>query len=271
MQSDSPRTTRRLGRLKSEWERLADRDALYAVLSDPRFAGGGWDSDEFYATGQHTIQELLSLVDQHTIELRRGSALDFGCGVGRLSFALADHFDHVVGVDVSQPMLDRAREHGVPANCDLLVQDDPSLPALDGSRFDLVLSLLVLQHMHPRLGRAYLRTLGRLVAPGGVLICQVPYAYARVPQGAPSSRARSVFRRIAPGPIVTARRWAATRHDIARRRRAGEPAFELHRIPFRRVRALLEDAGLEIVHIDAGDTYTAPPLLSALFLARRPR
>jgi SAM-dependent methyltransferase len=260
----------RLDKLKSDWERLARRDAMYAVLSDPKFAGGTWDADEFYATGPPTIDMLLKKVREQGLTLPRDLALDFGCGVGRLTFALAEHFDRVVGVDVSQPMLDRAREHGTPPNCELVLEDDPSLPRLEGSRFDLVLSLLVLQHMHPRLGCAYLQSLARLVAPGGVLICQVTYAYARVPYGAPSSNGRSLFRRMAPSPIVTARRRLATRRQVARQRSAGEPAFELHRISIRKVRAVLDQAGVEVAHVEDGDPATAPPLLSALFLARRP-
>ena len=51
----------------------------------------------------------------------RALALDFGCGAGRLSRALAAHFEHVVGVDVSASMIEtaralnrRRRQHRVP-------------------------------------------------------------------------------------------------------------------------------------------------------------
>ena len=39
----------------------------------------------------------------------RRSALDFGCGIGRLSQALAEHFDQVYGVDISPKMIELAR------------------------------------------------------------------------------------------------------------------------------------------------------------------
>ena len=38
------------------------------------------------------------------------SALDFGCGVGRLSHALADLFLNVTGIDVSPTMVAKANE-----------------------------------------------------------------------------------------------------------------------------------------------------------------
>ncbi len=40
-----------------------------------------------------------------------GKALDFGCGVGRLTQALADYFNEVAGVDVSPTMVNKALEY----------------------------------------------------------------------------------------------------------------------------------------------------------------
>ena len=47
----------------------------------------------------HEMRSLGISVNQH------GRALDFGCGVGRLTQALARRFDTVVGVDVSPQMV----------------------------------------------------------------------------------------------------------------------------------------------------------------------
>ena len=46
--------------------------------------------------------------------LHRGTALDFGCGVGRLSQALTKYFEQVAGVDISHTMIAKAKEvdHG---------------------------------------------------------------------------------------------------------------------------------------------------------------
>lgn len=43
------------------------------------------------------------------IELRFGLAMDYGCGVGRLSNALSRSFQSVLGVDISSSMLLEAR------------------------------------------------------------------------------------------------------------------------------------------------------------------
>jgi len=79
--------TERLRDSQRLWDRHAAADPLWAVLSDP-------------AT---LLYELGCL-----IEVRREAALDFGCGVGRLTQALAPHFARVVGVAIS-PENDRHR------------------------------------------------------------------------------------------------------------------------------------------------------------------
>lgn len=40
----------------------------------------------------------------------RGVALDFGCGVGRLTRALAAFFDRATGVDISSSMIEEAKK-----------------------------------------------------------------------------------------------------------------------------------------------------------------
>src|SRR5579862_7667567 len=79
-----------LARYKSDWEGLAERDALWAILTDESKAGGKWDLAEFMATGEaeiHAVMNHLAAIG-HTPD-RNAAALDFGCGVGRLTQALA--------------------------------------------------------------------------------------------------------------------------------------------------------------------------------------
>jgi len=84
--------------LESVWESLAQRDALHAILTDETKAGGKWNVAEFMATGNAEIETVL----RHLAELNcapdwDGAALDFGCGVGRLTQALGRHFASCVG------------------------------------------------------------------------------------------------------------------------------------------------------------------------------
>jgi SAM-dependent methyltransferase len=75
--------------------------------------------------------------------------LDVGCGVGRWSLRLAQRGASVTGVDHSATMIGAARAQAqgraTRGTCHFLVQD---LAALDaGGRYDLVLSVTVLQHI----------------------------------------------------------------------------------------------------------------------------
>ena len=86
-----------LRRLIRTWDELGRRDPLWAVLSHPDMQGGGWNLDRFLETGRNEVGAVLAHARTHRPDLATRRALDFGCGVGRLSQALAVHFDRVAG------------------------------------------------------------------------------------------------------------------------------------------------------------------------------
>ncbi len=156
------------------WERLAQIDPLWAVLSEPDKRGGRWDIDAFLATGvaeiEHQITELRSFGLASF-----GAALDFGCGVGRLSIPLASHFGRVTGVDISPTMVDTARRLAADRdNVSFVVNDRPDLAMFDDQSIDLAYSNIVLQHMTPDLAASYIREFFRIVRPGGFVVFQIP-------------------------------------------------------------------------------------------------
>ena len=94
-----------------------------------------------------------------------GRALDVGCGEGALTRELAALSRHVVGIDLDEVSLHRARQAHRPANVDYVrgdVLDHQFVP----SSFDAVVSVAVLHHMDARQGLERMRDLLR---PGGVL------------------------------------------------------------------------------------------------------
>jgi SAM-dependent methyltransferase len=93
-------------------------------------------------------------------------ALDAGCGSGRHAIALAERFDQVVGVDISEPLIDIARERRSPQNLRYHVSDLMNFADPDG--FDLVFSSTTLHHL-PDLDAA-LRHLRGLVRAGGRVV-----------------------------------------------------------------------------------------------------
>lgn len=95
---------------KRDWEDLGKVDPLWAILSSPEKKFGNWNIDDFFVTGTIEIDKAMACAAKLGHPAGREVALDFGCGVGRLTRALARHFRHCHGVDISESMLARARE-----------------------------------------------------------------------------------------------------------------------------------------------------------------
>lgn len=161
--------------LKRHWDALGRDDPLWAVLTEPDAKGGRWKLDEFLARGEHDVATFLGELDELGVGYERGRALDFGCGVGRLTQALADRFETCDGVDISHPMIEEARRinrHG--ERCRYHVNAAPNLELFDSSSFDFVMSFIVLQHMEPRYAKAYVAEFLRVLRPGGLALFQLP-------------------------------------------------------------------------------------------------
>jgi glycosyltransferase involved in cell wall biosynthesis/SAM-dependent methyltransferase len=168
--------TGRLARLSDDWDDLAEQDPFWAILSDPAKRGGRWDLKEFLESGEREIDRVLERgrVLGHPSEF--GRALDFGCGVGRVTSAMAPHFAACVGVDISSSMVDRARTlHRGIENASFLVNPASDLRTFDDRSFDLVYSDLVLQHLpDQQLIGKYVAEFARVLSVGGLLVFQVP-------------------------------------------------------------------------------------------------
>ncbi len=165
----------KLDELQANWDKFGATDPLWGILAWPDKSENRWQIDEFFATGATEIDGVLAYVEGLGLRLRRGAALDFGCGVGRLSQALAGHFQTVVGVDISPAMIELAdRYNRFPDRCQYRLNARADLSLCEGDSFDFIYSFITLQHMQPRYSRAYLAEFLRLLAPGGVLVFQIP-------------------------------------------------------------------------------------------------
>ena len=127
--------------------------AVCAVCGRPTTPGkrfGAWKVDEFFATGEEEVAEVLAETSALGVPATRREALDFGCGLGRLTRALGARFERCVGVDISPRMVDRARALTPSPSCEFRVNPGADLTGLEDERFDLVLSSVVLQHVARR-------------------------------------------------------------------------------------------------------------------------
>jgi SAM-dependent methyltransferase len=159
------------------WEWLARRDPLWAILTRSDKRGGKWGLDEFFATGRAEIDAVFARLAARGIAAPEGGfALDFGCGVGRVTRALAARFTEAHGVDASPTMIERARElHALgQSGARFFLNVAADLRAFESEAYSFVYSSIVLQHIPYPASRVYVEEFLRLVRPGGLAVFQVP-------------------------------------------------------------------------------------------------
>lgn len=216
------------------WRRWSETEPYYGVFAADRFRSASIANhrDEFWQSGRVQIDERLGMAERHFGPIARRRALDFGCGVGRLSLPLAHQFGEVVGLDIAPAMLAEATRNADDAqlaNLRWLLSDD-ALAAVEG-RFDFVISHIVLQHIPPRRGMTILRRLLDLVDHGGVAALHVCIDRR-------DSRVQALY-------YFAQRNVPAVRRHFNRRkgRPADEPLMEMNAYPLHSIIAMAQLLG----------------------------
>lgn len=221
--------------MRSYWDERARQNAMWYVDTSLHYEDP--DADRFWETGREVVDQLVERAPIRSGG--RGQAVEIGCGLGRICVALADHYDRVVGVDISQEMVDRARAVVTHPAVSFEVGDGASLAPLDDASTDLVVSFTVFQHIpDPQVIAAYVGEAARVLRPDGVFAFQW------------NSQAGSL-------------RWSARRRVLSwlqdrgirpeqRERNAAE--FLGSRVPVKTMRTMLDRAGLELVETSGDGT-----------------
>ncbi len=163
-----------LEKMRQDWNKRARRNARYYVNT----AQESWTDDEFFSSGRRTVAEEI-LTDMINIcqgkDPQQMSVLEIGCGVGRVTRALAELFGTVHAVDISEEMIAQARQAlaEVP-NVRLYCNNGRDLSVLGGIRVDFAFSCIVFQHIPSReVIENYVREVHRVLRPGGLFKFQV--------------------------------------------------------------------------------------------------
>ena len=230
-----------LQRLKRNWDAFGRHDPLWAVLGLPDKRGNRWDVDEFFAWGRDEIDRVLDYVQSLGLVVPRGRALDFGCGVGRLTQALAVHFDEVDGVDIAPSMIrlaDRFNRH--PKSCRYHLNDRSDLRSFPDRSFDFVYSNITLQHIEPIYSTRYIREFVRVLSEPGVLVFQIPSERVPGSEVSPGFSWRKTLSPLTPPFLRPALRWIVDR---------AKPSMEGFGIPVPDVVDVLETSGAKLVDV----------------------
>jgi SAM-dependent methyltransferase len=230
--------------VRADWTRLGAEDPLWAVLVADGKRGGRWDADEFLELGRRDVARSRAELERLGLPTTWDRVLDFGCGAGRLSQALAAHAREVVGLDVSAPMLETARRlDRSDGRCSFVLGADPDLRAFPDGSFDLVYTERVLQHLPRPVLETYLAEFLRVLRPGGIAVLHCTTR--------PLWTLRGTVWRFAPLGFV---RWA-------QRRLLGYPApMRMTALPEKRVHEIVGARGghvLAAIPVDEPETHWA--------------
>jgi len=134
-----------------------------------------WNVMYLFRPPWDTGRPLPALVEMvESGQLAPGRAIDLGCGTGTNVLYLARHGFEVTGVDIARLAIVRARAKarraGVSAR--FLVADVTRLPE-DLGPFDLALDVGCFHSLSSAQREAYVRTLRRIVRPGGTYLLWV--------------------------------------------------------------------------------------------------
>jgi SAM-dependent methyltransferase len=171
-----------LSGLTRDWNELASLDALWAIHSRRDKKYSRWTIEEFLQTGQVEVDGIMSHAARLGRPRVRETALDFGCGVGRLSRHLTKYFQHVHGLDISERMVTMGRAINKDVrNLELTVNLDSDLRSFPTESFDMVCSIIVLQHLPDAASiERYLTEFIRILRRDGLFVFQLPTALPKM-------------------------------------------------------------------------------------------
>jgi len=211
-------------RIKSEWSELGETEPYWSVITSDEFRSKNIKQHlgSFLKSGQTNVEWMRNIARRNGVALGGNqTCLELGCGVGRVTLPLSEMFDHVTGFDVSPGNL---------AECDALIKAKGAnnitthlMTAIEDIHnapdFDVLFSIIVMQHNPPPVQKYLLKVLLSKIRPGGVAYFQLP-TYL-------------------PGYAFNATEYLAS----------SEHGMEMHALPMKQVLKLLRDNSFEVLEV----------------------
>ena len=166
-------------RIHLEWEKLGKEEPYWSTITQPNYKIEKIDNNkkEFYDSGLHSVELLLAALRRNSININGNkNCFEFGCGVGRMTWRLAQLFSFITAVDISSNHINIAYSHLEESSIDnvdfIILSNTYQFDQL--GKFDLVVSLITLQHNPPPLIRFFFKKLLNALNPGGIAYIQIP-------------------------------------------------------------------------------------------------
>jgi ubiquinone/menaquinone biosynthesis C-methylase UbiE len=214
------------------WHQLGQTAPMEHIFAPPRMRGKNWDPEAFFASGRQEVERVSRHFHTLGLSFSGGQALDFGCGLGRVTQALVPSFEVVHGIDIAPSMLEQAQKYNQYGDqCRYHLNQREDLQRFADNSFDAVYSIITLQNMEPHYARDYIIEFTRILAPGGLLLFQLPSRPLTL---------RHTLKELIPEPF---RDW------LYRLKYRDRPRLEIHGIRRKKVIELLESHRIKILDI----------------------
>lgn len=222
--------------MQSFWDARARENALYFV--DNTVDYNSPDAERFWAEGERIVDTILEAVGA---QLRPDDeVVEIGCGVGRLTRALAARARSVAALDVSAEMLAQAKDANAGLdNVRWVPGDGTSLAGIDDASTDACFSHVVFQHIpDPGITLGYVREMGRVLRSGG-------WSAFHISNDPSIHRPRTGGRRLAKRALALVGRAPQGQDD---------PAWLGSAIDLEELRETAESAGMRVENVTGAGT-----------------
>ncbi len=168
---------RMLAQVRRIWTALGQEKPYFSVLGEKRFSPGLVEAnlEAFGKTGRDEIDVLKRRLTALEIDpADHPDAVEYGCGVGRVTVPLSGLFRKVTGFDISEPHLELAQQAArIAGRRNIALAPVKDIRALDVPQHDFFYSRMVLHRNPPPLQAQILRRcLGRMRV-GGIAVFQL--------------------------------------------------------------------------------------------------
>jgi 2-polyprenyl-3-methyl-5-hydroxy-6-metoxy-1,4-benzoquinol methylase len=169
-----------MDKIEKKWEYFAKTNPYFAVSTYEKFKSENLDKvalKDFFESGEEYVKRIWRDIENNfQTEFKPRKAIDFGCGVGRITLPIAKRCEMVTGIDISENMLKEARQNSAKfsiSNVDF-VKGDNDLTEVTG-KFDFIHSFIVFQHIKPKIGGAIFKKFVKMLSNGGIGVLHFTY------------------------------------------------------------------------------------------------